>query len=333
MPVPDIQKIFSISSENDFNTIAIEIFQYQYQKNKIYQTFVNHLFKNNTNKIEQIKHYTEIPFIPIELFKQHKVTCFDVKPNTAYFESSGTTTKNLSKHYIYDESLYQTSILQSFQRFYGTPNDYLFIFLLPSENERPHSSLIYMAKYLKTFSKFKESDFYLNKMNDAKNLIKKYLTTNTKIFILGLSYALLDFCEYSIPLNAHTIVMETGGMKGKRTEIPKQELHQYLSKKLGIKHIHSEYGMTELFSQAYAYKNGIFFTPPWMKVLIRDTDDPLSIYTKNKQGIINIIDLANLHTCSYIATADIGRIYENGNFEIIGRSDFSDIRGCNLMYQ
>ena len=326
--------IFKIQSDSEFNQFAIKVFHYQYQKNLIYNAFVSHIFQRKKQNISSIQHYTQIPFLPIEFFKFHTITCFSVTPDTLFFESSGTTQNNLSRHYIFDESIYKESILSGFSYFYGNPKDYLFIFLLPDEYQRPHSSLIFMARYLQSLSNYKESGFYLNDFNTARSLIEKYLKTNTKIFILGLSYALMDFSENTSKIESSSIIiMETGGMKGKREEIPKHLFHQYLKEKLGISHIHSEYGMTELLSQAYSKQNGIFYTPPWMKVLVREIDDPFSIYISNKHGLINIIDLANIHSCSFIATSDLGKLYDDGSFEIIGRSDFSDIRGCNLMYQ
>lgn len=332
MQIP-ANEIFNIHSNEEFNHLALKIFHYQYHRNPVYKQFVNFLFHSNQQKINSITHYSQIPFLPIEMFKYHTVTCFDVNPQTLYFQSSGTTQQNLSKHYLHDEKIYQISILKSFQLFYGHPSQYLFIFLLPTEKDRPHSSLIYMAKFLQSRSKYDESGFYLNNMQDAIQIIQQHININTKIFILGLSYALMDFAQLDIQLNEHCIVMETGGMKGTREELPKNFLHNYLKKNLGVSKIHSEYGMTELLSQAYSTDNGLFKTPPFMKVLVREMDDPLKVYEQSKQGLINIIDLANIHTCSFIATSDIGKLYHDGSFEILGRSDFSDIRGCNLMYQ
>jgi len=327
-----ITDIFHIKNEYEFNSLCLKIFHFQYQNNLVYQKFVNYLFQRKKIKVDNILHYTQIPFLPIDLFKYHQVLSTHQKTEI-FFESSGTTQSIKSRHYIYDISLYQKSILNSFTKFYGQPENYLFIFLLPTENERPHSSLIFMAKYLQSFSKYQESGFYLNDLRKAKDVISYYQNTDTKIFILGLSYALIDFSEFNLALNDNNIiVMETGGMKGKREEMPKKFFHEYLKKKLGLSNIHSEYGMTELLSQAYSKENGIFETPPWMKILIRDPNDPLNIFTQNKQGIVNIIDLANVYSCSFIATSDVGRIYDNGKFEILGRSDFSDLRGCNLMY-
>ncbi len=322
-------RIFELTNESAFNTIALEIFKFQHENNFVYRSYVQLLKKN----INTITHYTQIPFLPIELFKTQEVISFQKQKSTLFFQSSGTGNTGLSTHYIKDVHLYHTSLLKSFELFYGNPKDYLFVFLLPEDSERPYSSLISMAQYLLSLSSEKESRFYLHKMNDAQTLINKYKGTEKKIFILGITYAIMDFAETNIELNNNTILMETGGMKGKRQELSKQELHQYLTTKFKIQNIHSEYGMTELLSQAYSKKDGIFNTPPWMKILIRDVDDPLAIHVKNKQGLINIIDLANIYTCSFIATQDVGKLYNNGSFEILGRSDFSDTRGCNLMYQ
>jgi hypothetical protein len=327
-----ISEVFHINNEYAFNSLCLKVFHFQYQHNPVYQNFVNHLFQRKKIKFDNITHYTQIPFLPIDFFKYHQILSVNQKPEL-FFESSGTTQSVKSRHFIYDISIYQKSILSSFTKFYGHPENYLFIFLLPNEKERPHSSLIYMAKYLQSFSKYHESGFYLNDLRTVKDIISNYQNTNTKIFILGLSYALIDFSEYKLSLNDNNIiVMETGGMKGKREEMPKKFFHNYLKNKLGLSKIHSEYGMTELLSQAYSQENGIFETPPWMKILVRDTDDPFAIFTQNKQGIVNVIDLANVYSCSFIATSDVGRIYDNGKFEILGRSDFSDLKGCNLMY-
>ncbi len=328
--------IFTIKNEETFNQLALRIFRFQYQYNSVYQKFVDNLFHKSIDKINQIQHYTQIPFLPIELFKTQNVVCFEVEKDTNYFQSSGTTGQRYSRHFIFDEKIYQTSVLNGFRLFFGDPQDYLFIFLLPDANERPHSSLIYMANYLKRFSKYEESGFYLNHFNKALDLIKEHLSLNTKLFILGLSYAILDLSETGINFNesAAVILMETGGMKGRREELPKYIFHGLLKQRMNLSEIYSEYGMTELFSQAYSKGNEKFLTPPWMKVLVRDPDDPLAIYTQHKkQGLISIIDLANVYTCSFISTADVGKINVDGSFEILGRSDFSDIRGCNLMYQ
>ncbi len=329
----NITGILNIQSDEEFNKYCIKVFQYQYESNQIYRQFVNNLWRNNIRKIYDIQHYTQIPFLPIEFFKTHPISCFPITKNTLYFESSGTISQNLSRHYVLDENIYQSSILHGFQKFYGDPKEYLFIFLLPTEKERPHSSLIYMARYLQSLSQYSESGFYLNNLKLCKKILTENINSGKKILILGLSYALLDLAEIGINLIDDVIVMETGGMKGKKEEIPKKYFYNYLKNKLDISNIQSEYGMTELFSQAYSQSNGIFNTPSWMKILIREIDDPFSIHTQNKQGSINIIDLANIHTCSFIATSDIGKLYVNGSFEILGRADFSDIRGCNLMYQ
>ena len=327
------QNIFSLSSEEEFNQLSLQIFHYQYTHNPVYHQFVNHLFEQRRIHLSSIQHYTQIPFLPIEFFKTHTVSCFPVHTNTLFFESSGTTHQRLSRHYIYDESIYQQSILKTFELFYGNPSSYLFLFLLPDEKQRPHSSLIYMARYLQSLSTFQESGFYLNNWKALKEVLLKYSHSSTKLFILGLSYALLDLCTQNISLNPSAIVVETGGMKGKRKEIPKPSFHTYLKNELGVSNIQSEYGMTELLSQAYALKNQIFSTPPWMKVLLREMDDPLSVSTTLQQGLINILDLANVYSCAFIATADIGRLYDTHHFEILGRSDFSNPRGCNLMYE
>ncbi len=328
--------IFTIKNEETFNHLALQIFRFQYQRNTVYQTFVDNLFHKDTDRIKRIQHYKQIPFLPIELFKTQHVVCFDVAKDTNYFQSSGTTGQQYSRHFIFDEKIYQTSVLNGFRLFFGEPKDYLFIFLIPDVKERPHSSLIYMANYLKHFSKYEESGFYLNHFDKALDLIKKHLPLNTKLFILGLSYALFDLSETGIDFkeNDAVILMETGGMKGRREELPKYIFHELLKQRMKLRQIYSEYGMTELFSQAYSTGNEKFLTPSWMKVLVRESDDPLALFTHHKkQGLISIIDLANVYTCSFISTSDVGKINADGSFEILGRSDFSDIRGCNLMYQ
>jgi phenylacetate-coenzyme A ligase PaaK-like adenylate-forming protein len=317
-------KIFEINSDKSFNEIALEIFHFQYGNNPFYNQYLN----LNNIRIKEIDHYKKIPFLPIELFKSHKVICRDTEPEKIFL-SSGTSGTEASKHYVSDLGLYEKSFLTCFKKFYGNPDQYLILVLLPSYLEQTGSSLVYMVEKLIKLSKNSGSGFYLrNYENLAKTLEWK---ANQKILLIGVTFALLEFAERYEILVTNGIIMETGGMKGRRKEIIREELHRVLCSKFHTDKIHSEYGMTELLSQAYSRGDGIFKTPPWMKVLIRDTNDPKSLLGDNKSGGINIIDLANLYSCSFIATQDLGKTNLDGSFEVLGRFDNSDIRGCNLM--
>ena len=318
--------IFHIRTESDFLTQALRIFKFQYKNNLIYQSFCTHLNVNPTlvNTLDQI------PFLPIEFFKSKSIVASTKQPEIT-FTSSGTTGNETSKHFVTDLRLYEQSYLKAFNHFYGNIENYCVLALLPSYLERTGSSLIYMVEDLIARSKHPNSGFFLNDYSRLHDLLLKLQQTKTKILIIGVSFALLEFTEqYRLSLQ-NTIIMETGGMKGRRKEIVRQELHQLLSDGFGVPEIHSEYGMTELLSQAYSKGNGVFDCPSWMKILIRDTEDPLSYLKSGKSGGINVIDLANINSCSFIATQDLGRFRNDGTFEIIGRFDNSDIRGCNLM--
>jgi phenylacetate-coenzyme A ligase PaaK-like adenylate-forming protein len=319
--------IFSIKSSEDFERLAIEIFHYQYKNTKVYRQFCD-LLKVAPASIKKIEN---IPFLPIQFFKSHRVIS-EAETESITFTSSGTTGSITSKHYVSDLKLYENSFLKAFELIYGNPSQYAILALLPSYLERGGSSLVYMAASLIESSDIEHSGFYLK---DTDALIEKlnFLEkTNQKTILLGVSYALLDLIERQEFKLKNTIVMETGGMKGKRKELIKDELHLILKKGFGVDRIHSEYGMTELLSQAYSTGEGVFSAPPWMKIHTRDTEDALS-FVHGKTGGINVIDLANLHSCSFIATQDLGRIREDGSFEVLGRFDASDIRGCNLMMQ
>jgi phenylacetate-coenzyme A ligase PaaK-like adenylate-forming protein len=284
------------------------------------------LFKNpsDTKRIE------DIPFLPIQFFKTHQVITGEKEPHII-FSSSGTTGSTTSKHYVHDLKLYEQSFTKAFELQYGQPTDYVILGLLPSYLERTGSSLIYMVNHFIKHSPHPESNFYLNNLEELYKTLQSLESQGKKTLLIGVSFALLDFVEqYQLRLN-HTIVMETGGMKGRRTELVRAELHEQLCQGFGVDCIHSEYGMTELLSQAYSKENGVFECPPWMKIVIRDTEDPLTILPPNKNGGINIIDLANLNSCAFIATQDLGKLHHNGSFEVIGRFDHSDVRGCNLM--
>ena len=317
------QRIFQLSSEQEFNEIALLIFHYQYKQNPVYFDFVNHLGLD----ISHINHYSQIPFFPIEFFKTHEVITGNRKHAIA-FQSSGTGGSNFSKHYVTDTGLYEESFVKGFTRFYGKPSQYLILAMLPSYLEQENSSLVYMARKLIQLSGKKDSGFFLNQFDKLADLIN---SNQQKTILLGVTYALLDLAEQKHLINPDLIVMETGGMKGRRKEMIRDEVHSFLKEDFNVQEIHSEYGMTELLSQAYSKGHGIFSTPPWMKVLIRDVNDPLSPMEKGKTGGINIIDLANINSCSFIATQDLGKVYPDGQFEVLGRFDNSDIRGCNLM--
>jgi len=319
-------KINSRLYEETFKLQALSIFQYQYRNNPIYREFCDYL--NATD--ESVVELNHIPFLPIEFFKNKKIISGNEKTQVI-FSSSGTTGSLTSKHYVSDIQIYQESYRKAFSEFYSDISEYCVLALLPSYLEREGSSLIFMMNDLIAQSNHKASGFYLDAMDVLPEKLAKLDAQGTKIILIGVSFALLDLVEaHSFSLK-NTIVMETGGMKGRRKEMIREELHQLLKNGFGVSQIHSEYGMTELLSQAYSKENGIFYTPPWMKILIRDTEDPLTSQTYGKTGGINIIDLANINSCSFIATQDLGKRYKDGSFEILGRFDNSDIRGCNLM--
>jgi len=320
------KEIFNLTDELEFEKLALRVFQYQSTNNKVYKKYLQHL-KIDVSKITSIK---QIPFLPIEFFKSHKVVSCD-KNAQAIFTSSGTTGNLSSRHFVPDLSLYENSFTKGFEQYYGSVSNYCILALLPSYLERKGSSLIYMMEHLIRDSKHEKSGFYLHNHKELIATIKKLKALGQKILLLGVSFALLDLAEkYELDLDG-VIVMETGGMKGRRKEITREELHSFLTKRLGVGKIHSEYGMTELLSQAYSKGDSLFFTPSWMKILIRDTYDPFSYEKQGRSGGVNVIDLANLNSCSFIETQDLGRIHADGSFEILGRFDHSNIRGCNLL--
>ena len=323
------ENIFAINSEHDFEKTALEVFHLQHKQCFVYRQFCDVLKKNPS----EIKSVNDIPFLPIEFFKNHTVTSSVVeKPHPKIFTSSGTGGTQ-SKHHVSDISMYEESFRKGFEHFYGNIEDYCLLALLPSYLEREDSSLVYMADDLIKRTKNPDSGFYLHNLKELSEKIKTLSEKNQKFILLGVTYALLDLAEIlqSPVRGVEGLLMETGGMKGKRKELLREELHQLLCEKFGVKTIHSEYGMTELLSQAYSKGNGIFHCPPWMKVLIRDVNDPLKILDPGKAGGINVIDLANIYSCSFIATQDLGILHNNNNFEVSGRFDHSDLRGCNLM--
>lgn len=322
----DINKIFEIKTSSEFKMLALEIFNFQYDNNNVYQRFCRYLGKSKSN----VTAMEEIPYFPIEFFKSKRVIAKNQNPEIV-FESSGTTGEHVSKHYVANLSIYEKSYLKTFEYFYGNIEDYCVLALLPSYMEREGSSLIYMVKDLIEKSGNPKSGFYLDNKGDLLKTLQILDQSANKIILIGVSYALLDITDlYSMNLK-NTIIMETGGMKGRRHELVRDELHHILKSNFGLNTIHSEYGMTELLSQAYSQGNGIFNCPPWMRVSIRETEDPLTAEPYGKIGGINIIDLANIYSCSFIATQDLGRVYKDGSFEVLGRFDHSDVRGCNLM--
>lgn len=321
-----VSDIFNIKTETEFNAMALNVFKFQFENNTVYRSFCDLLYKNPSD----VKRIEDIPFLPIQFFKSHEVVS-DSNSAEIVFTSSGTTGSMTSKHYVTHLKLYEQSFKQGFEEAYGNIEDYVVLALLPSYLEREGSSLIYMVEQLIKDSKQPESGFYLHNLSELKDTLIRLDSQHKKVLLIGVSYALLDLVEtYTFQLK-NTIVMETGGMKGKRKELIKEELHSILKNGFGVEHIHSEYGMTELLSQAYSKGNGVFECPKWMKILTRDTEDALSILPHGKNGGINVIDLANLNSCAFIATQDLGKVHANAQFEIIGRFDNSDIRGCNLM--
>ena len=347
------KNIFNIKSEADFQAACLETFLYQYENVEVYRKFVDFLGKNPS----EIKEVIDIPFLPIEMFKNHLVldkvfgSAQTDKP-LSYFQSSGTTQiQTRSKHYIADFNLYEESIYKSFEQFIGKPEDYIFLGLLPNYSENPHSSLIYMVDFLMKKSGKPENGYFLYNHQELFELLQKLGQENKKVILFGVSFALLDFLDYchserseeSVSIRSEYLtVIETGGMKGRKEEMTKDELLKILQKGFGTDKIFSEYSMTELLSQAYSLGENIYETPNWMRVLIRNTEDPFSYMEAGRTGAINIIDLANRHSCSFIATQDLGKIVNDFEilhyaqndkhaFQVLGRIDHSDIRGCSLL--
>ncbi|MFC2080929.1 acyl transferase [Bacteroidota bacterium] len=321
-------RIFSITGEEEFSALAMEIFQYQARENPVYGRYIKLLGKSPVD----IQSLEEIPFLPVEIFRDHKVHT-GVKEPELVFESSGTTSDQASKHYVCDPELYLESFTRGFELFYGKPGNYCILALLPSYLERKRSSIVFMADELIRLSGHPGSGFYLDNLEGLVNQIKELENSGQPAILLGVSFALVELAEkHSLKLH-HTIVMETGGMKGRRKEITRVELHGLLKQGFGIQSVHSEYGMTELLSQAWSKGDGIFYCPNWMKIILRDPYDPLSSMQRESSGGINIIDLANIYSCSFIATQDVGKFSQDGGFEVLGRFDQSDMRGCNLMLE
>ena len=318
--------IFTISNQKQFDKIALKVFRFQYENNLVYREFCDFL-KTDVQKVKSIQ---QIPFLPIQFFKSHSVVS-STNPIQTTFTSSGTTGMITSKHLVTDVSIYEESYRKGFSQFYGNIEDYVVLALLPSYLEREGSSLIHMVDDLIQLSNQPESGFYLHNYDELIAQLIQLDQAGQNVILIGVTYALLDLIEKHTFQLENTIIMETGGMKGKRKEMIREELHQQLCKGFGVTAIHSEYGMTELLSQAYSLGEGIFECPSWMQLLVRDTEDALSYVREGKTGGINVIDLANINSCSFIATQDLGKKYANGSFEVLGRFDHSDIRGCNLM--
>ena len=322
------ERIFTLHDLSGFRETALEVFRYQYSGNPVYNEFIRGLGRESgsVNRLEKI------PFLPVEFFRNRKVITGDF-PAQIVFESSSTTGSVPGRHFVTDLQIYEESFTRAFGIFYGDPSEYLIAALLPSYTEREGSSLVYMAEKLIGMSRNPLSGFYRDDIPGLITAICKGRNEDKKVLLLGVSFALLDLAEKNSPPDlSGVIIMETGGMKGRRKEITREELHSILTEKLNVRFIHSEYGMTELLSQAYSKGAGRFLCPPWMKVLIRDPQDPLTIFTETgRTGGINIIDLANINSCSFLATSDLGRLHDDGSFEVLGRFDNSDVRGCNLM--
>jgi len=318
--------IFNLQSDMEFNEIALSLFRYQYKNNKIYKSFVEALGVSES----QVYHPEQIPFLPVSFFKTHKIITGDFAEEFV-FESSGTTGVETSKHYVVDANLYQQRFTKGLELFYGGLSQDAVFALLPSYLERKNSSLVYMVEKIMLQSNRQMGGFFLNELSDLQQKLFETQQQGLKIMLFGVTFALLDMAEKFPVTIPDAIIIETGGMKGRRKELTRMELHEKLCKAFGVEKIHSEYGMTELLSQAWSKGDGIFHCPPWMKIMIADTNDPLSYLETGRTGGINIIDLANFHSCSFISTQDLGRVNDDGTFEVLGRFDNSDIRGCSLL--
>ncbi len=327
----ELLKSVLCTTESNFENNALAVYQFQYLHNPIYKAFCNFL-KGTPNKVGQL---TDIPFLPIQFYKNKQVKCTQFN-EALIFESSGTTGTINSKHYVKSLALYEASFTKTFTQFYGAASNYCIIGLLPSYLEKGASSLVYMVNTLIKLSGNQYSGFYLYNFEELKNVLLSNEQNKQPTLLFGVTYALLDFAEaYPLQLKYCTVI-ETGGMKGRKQELSRQKVHTLLKNNLGITTVHSEYGMTELLSQAYSYGNGIYNCPPYMRIFLRHEDEPLTIKciapkTEKISGVVNIIDLANLHSCAFIATDDVGILYANNSFEITGRLQNSDARGCGLM--
>lgn len=322
-----VKDIFETKDLDTFRASALEVFRYQARYTPVYRDYLKALGVNPSS-VTQVE---EIPFLPVEFFRTHPVIV-EWKQAELVFESSGTEGSTPSRHHVADASLYRKSFTSAFRRFYGDPEKYCILALLPSYLDRTGSSLVYMMDQLITRSGHRESGFYLHNLEDLVSILQRRNKDGYPTLLVGVSFALLDLAEqHPMKLEKNITVMETGGMKGRRKELVRSELHEQLTGAFRLPAIHSEYGMTELLSQSYSRRDGLFRSPPWMQVLIRDPNDPLELLAEGKSGGINVIDLANMNSCSFIATADLGKVHEDGLFEVLGRFDHSDLRGCNLL--
>ena len=318
--------VFNIQNQSDFKTCALQVFRHQFKNNAIYRSFCDLLYIHSSD----VKEIEEIPFLPIQFFKSHAVLS-STQAVKETFTSSGTTGSSVSKHMVTDLSWYTKSYTKGFEYFYGPIEEYTVLGLLPNYLERDGSSLIYMVDDFIKKSNKPASGFYLNNLTELSKTLIALDKKGEKVLLIGVTFALLDLIERQQFKLQNTIIMETGGMKGRRKEMIRNELHEILCAGFGVSKIYSEYGMTELLSQGYSSGDGVFDCPPWMKILARDTEDALTMVGTNKTGGLNVIDLANYNSCSFIATQDLGKVDNNGSFEVLGRFDHSDIRGCNLM--
>jgi hypothetical protein len=318
--------VFNIQNQSDFKTCALQVFRHQFKNNTVYRSFCDLLYIHSSD----VKKVEEIPFLPIQFFKSHAVLS-STQAVKETFTSSGTTGSSVSKHMVTDLSWYTKSYTKGFEHFYGPIEDYTVLGLLPNYLERDGSSLIYMVDDFIKKSNKPASGFYLNNLTELSKTLIALDKKGEKVLLIGVTFALLDLIERQQFKLQNTIIMETGGMKGRRKEMIRNELHEILCAGFGVSKIYSEYGMTELLSQGYSSGDGVFDCPPWMKILARDTEDALTMVGTNKTGGLNVIDLANYNSCSFIATQDLGKVDNNGSFEVLGRFDHSDIRGCNLM--
>lgn len=328
MPIAEqiASEIFQAGENIPFQDLALNVYRYQYRSVDVYHRYADAIGRTP----DKVNTLDDIPFLPVSFFKNQEIISAGKIPEII-FSSSGTTGQVVSRHCVAEVSLYEQSFLRGFKRLYGDPSQYCILALLPSYLERGGSSLVYMAETLIRRSGHPDSDFYLNQYEALSRKLESLKQSGQKTILLGVTYALLDLAE-QFPLEfPELIIMETGGMKGKRKEMIREELHEQLSRAFGAATIHSEYGMTELLSQAYSKGKGIYTTPPWMKILIRDANDPFSWQKEGKTGGVNIVDLANLYSCSFIATQDLGRMHTDGSFEVLGRFDDAEMRGCNLM--
>ena len=325
-PIQDAKAPFSLKTDKEFEFLALKTFQHQANLCTCYQKFLE--LRNVT--VESVENITQIPPLPIEFFKTERVISGEFNAALT-FTSSGTTGSIPSRHYIKDRAIYETSFLTGFRSVFGSPADFVILGLLPSYLERSGSSLVYMVEHLIRLSGKHESGFFLDDFERLAKVIRQLVSGNKKFILFGVSFALIDFAmAFDIDFRGN-IVIETGGMKGRKEEMTREELHDILNKSFHLDAIHSEYGMTELLSQAWSKKEGRFSCPPWMRVMIRDVNDPSALLETGRTGAVNIIDLANMHSCSFIATDDLGRMHEDGTFEILGRMDNSDLRGCSLL--